>query len=232
MNNYWLSYYQQISPPQSGITVSFDPCEQVRYFLIILDASGSISEERFNEELDFIATIVEHLCGKIKVAMVIYSSEVCEIFGFDNGMNRAEMAATIRSVSHLGQSTHTGKALMCAAENMLKQSRGWPGNPLHLNIITFTDGVHNGLCTSSIPAIVKTIIGGYSLNTEMYAVAFGTRSVFINNMEGIRMLAKNDNNKHIFFIDENEVKIRDRKEFLVQTASPKCVNHNGIPCPD
>ena len=232
MSKYWLSYYyQQTDPPNSGMTVSHDPCKQLRYFLIILDASGSIPEEKFEEETDFIATIVEHLCGKIKVAMVSYSSQVKEIFGFDSGKNKAEMAATIRSISHLGQATHTGKALMCAAKNMLKKSRGWPGTPLHLNIITFTDGAHNGICTGSIETIVNTIHNGYSINTEMYVVAYGNPTVINNNLPGIDMLVKNTDDKHIFYIDENNV--RDAKVALVEAANhlSMCVDHNGIPCP-
>ena len=214
------------------MAVSFDPCQQLRYFLIILDASGSIPQETFDKETDFIATIVERLCGKIKVAMVTYSSQVDEIFGFDNGMNKAQIAATIRSVSHLRQATHTGKALMCAAKNMLKKSRGWLGDPLHLNIITFTDGEHNGDCTRSLQTIVDTIYDGYSLNTEMYAVAYGNPTVINRNLQGIKMLVKNDDDKHIFYIDGN--KVHDAKVFLVKEADrfSMCVDHNGIRCPN
>nr|WNS50063.1 matrilin-2 [Halisarca dujardinii] len=198
-------------------------CDQTRYFVLVLDTSGSINSALFHKQTEYLATIVESLCGTIKVAMITYSTGVHPIMCFDFTEDKVQAAAKIRAATYISGGTDTAGALKYVKDTILQTSCGWTpsaNDEKHLNIITLTDGAHNS--DSLIPSLVNQL-GQTTTNTELYAIAYG--NVY---QPGIAILVKNADTKHIFNIDAFDQQTETTSK--VAKLANLCLGYHGVAC--
>ena len=168
----------------------------VRYFLFILDSSGSINEAEFTSKKRVLATIAKSLCDDIKVAMITYSTEVNLDFCFDCYDSRTDIANAILRAPYHRRGTRTHNALHCVHEKLLD-------NPLcelpalaQLDVITLTDGHHNGRCSVTLETAVASLAA--QQNTNLYAIGYGNI-----DEDGVTDVVENDDFEHIFLMRDN-----------------------------
>ena len=145
--------------------------ESSRYFLFILDSSGSISEEVFTAKKEVLATITKGLCGHIKVAMITYSTDVNLEFCFDCYDSREDIANAILRAPYHRASTRTHKAMKCVYEQLLDPTLCDLPELAQLDVITLTDGHHNGQCSMTLDDAVGLLAARE--NTTLLCIGYG-----------------------------------------------------------
>ena len=199
-------------------------CDEERLIVIILDVSGSIRSQEFMDQRQLIATIAENLCGNIQIAVVSYSNDINLDFCSNcyNINMRSDMKDAILNIHHQSAGTHTGRALKCVGEEVVKPTGicRLSSNIKHIDIVTLTDGRHNGPCTSSIPSIVNAL-DGTALNVKRYVIGYG--NVY---QPGLNALASQGDIFHVFYI--TRLTTLAQKAAII-SALPDCSKHR-LPC--
>ena len=95
-----------------------------RYLLFILDTSGSIGRDNFNELLDVLSEFIPYFCEEIKVAVMTFGNimkqEICFNCQQDD---REKVKIAIKSIEYRdGLRTRTGTAVECACSHMLSNA--------------------------------------------------------------------------------------------------------------
>ena len=108
------------------------------------------------------------------------------------------MKDAILNVHYQGITTHTGRALKCVGEEVLNRTGicQLPPDIEHIDIVTITDGVHNGPCKDSIESIVEAL-DGVALNVKRYVIAYENSET---DDAGLSVLANEGDMNHVFYI--------------------------------
>ena len=191
---------------------------ECRYFLFILDSSGSISEEVFTAKKEVLATITKGLCGHIKVAMITYSTDVNLEFCFDCYHSREDIANAILRAPYHRASTRTHKAMKCVYEQLLDPTLCDLPELAQLDVITLTDGHHNGQCSMTLDNAVDMLAARE--NTNLYCIGYGDI-----DEDGVRAVVKNDNFDHIFLTNASYDLAYDLAQ-VVESHPYFCLNYD------
>lgn len=148
--------------------------KQDRYVLFVLDASGSITQPKFEDVKEVVANLSILFC-EAKVAVMSYNGSVRNEFCFNchtydkfYGYSRRE---AVKSIKYPKGLTATGNALRGACNYMLNTPCGFPRNewrnPPLVDVIVLTDGHRTAgedtcvaaKCLSKIPNMKVLPIG-------------------------------------------------------------------------
>lgn len=177
--------------------------------LYIVDRSGSIRHERFEEVKEMIAETVSELetwQGKVRVAGISFSDDARVEFQLDSYTHKQDIMEAIRRIAYSGGRTNIASALQMAREEIFRQDRGDRQDVKNL-IVIFTDGGSNIRDTETIPQAITDKITGI----QIIVAAVGRD---LNLME-LRGIASNPYQNNIFSVDSFS-RINDLKSNIVQ----------------
>ena len=121
--------------------------DDYQYILFVLDTSGSVGLQNFEEMKKAIADLVPLFCKKIKVALITFSRDIILEFCFNCFTNtlsgRTAATNAIKGAQYQGRATNTGSTVRCIKDDILKENCGITANPNCLDIIFITDGKSN-----------------------------------------------------------------------------------------
>ncbi|WAR09619.1 VWA1-like protein [Mya arenaria] len=125
---------------------------QLRDLLIILDSSGSIEQNNFENAKTQLSRLVGMFCptpdpfagDHQKAAMLSFSTRVHEIFDFDDLHTTNEVQAKILTVVYRSGETHTELAFEYARTHMFNRTKGMRFRAdVKQEVLFITDGVSN-----------------------------------------------------------------------------------------
>jgi len=90
-----------------------------------MDSSGSISQDDYNKEKEFVkqlANIFDISLGQARAGVIIYDDNPKLIFGFEDELDNRNVSAIIPSLEHLKGRTRIDKAL-AVAESVFTDAR-------------------------------------------------------------------------------------------------------------
>lgn len=147
--------------------------------VFILDKSGSVRQDGFNEAVDFVYNVTKWLTigpSNIQVAAVSYSSSVQTLFDLNDYSNNQTLLDAILNLKSIttGGGTYTFDALNHVRTNILTSSGGArSGVPKAVVVLT------DGLSANSI--LTKTRAQElHADNVEVYAIGIGNAAVTTN----------------------------------------------------
>ena len=161
------------------IEATFQECNRSVDIVFLLDESGSVSPQNFNESLDFVKNMIEafpddKLHGKdgTRFGLSTFSSYYRPSFYLSNYTKQSDYLSAINRVSYSSGGTYLGRALELILTNQFSEERGLRPevDGLPRILIVLTDGVSHD--SVSIPAknvrdeniVIYAIgIGGYNL---------------------------------------------------------------------
>ena len=118
-----------------------------QHILFLLDTSGSIGTNSFEEMKDALSKLTLLFCKPIQIAVMTFNHEYKLEFCFnchDNDLNgRQATAQAIKDIEYRSGWTHTGGAAKCACERVLHPSCGLPITADCVNVVFITDGQSN-----------------------------------------------------------------------------------------
>ena len=147
--------------------------DNTQYILFMLDTSGSIGRENFEEITSTLARLVSHFCKPIRVGAMTFNQEyyveLC-FNSFDNTCNgRSSVGDAISQANYRSGLTYTGGAVQCTCDFMLNPSCGLPPGASCIDVVVITDGRSNGprpVCDQ-----VQCLHNHYGVET--YAIGIG-----------------------------------------------------------
>ena len=156
----------------------FQGCSAAADLVFIIDGSGSIRHERFQDIKDFVIGIVEELeinpnrPNKVKVAAICFDTEAFVEFYLNTYQTKQDIIQGIQRIHYLGGRTNIADAFRRMRRDVFLPSRGdWEGVPNFA--IVFSDGASNVDETETLPeaiaarvegAHIITVGVGYTLN--------------------------------------------------------------------
>lgn len=93
--------------------------------VFIMDSSGSISNDDYNKEKEFVkqlANIFDISHGQARASVIIYDDNPKLIFGFEDELDNRNVSAIIPNLEHLNGRTRIDKAL-AVAESVFTDAR-------------------------------------------------------------------------------------------------------------
>ena len=148
-----------------------------RHVLFMLDTSGSIGLNNFNNMTDLVSKLVHHFCRRTKIAMMMFNNKHYLDFCFDCFDNdcdgRRAARDRITSIPYRRGATHTASATQCACDNILTPSCGFETNATNeacLDVIYITDG-HSNDPDLEVCDVVDCLYN--KTNTDVTVYAFG-----------------------------------------------------------
>ena len=155
--------------------------------LFVLDSSGSVGRQNFEDMKNATARLVPLFCKKIKTALISFSSDIKLEYCFNCFKNtwygRAAAANTIRNAEYLGGCTHTGATAKCICDDILDANCGITTTEC-LHVVFITDGRSNDpnrqLCREIECLHEKVGISTYAIGigrynrTELECIAHNT----------------------------------------------------------
>ena len=183
------------------------PCCDDRYVLFILDTSGSIRSPIFAKMVKSLSDLVPLFCKNTRIAAMTFGSHIYHEFCFNCFENddvfRSKLKKAVSSIPFHSGSTHTGRALKCACDEILTTACGLPSEqdykecPAPIDVVVLTDGRSNGpldVCQTAKCLHDQTV---YDINT--FAIG-------VNNFDQAELnciVDQNDLNvDNIFYIDD------------------------------
>ncbi|XP_052276838.1 collagen alpha-1(XIV) chain-like isoform X2 [Dreissena polymorpha] len=111
--------------------------------VFVLDSSDSEGAENFKKQVDFVYNFAAQFSigvNSVQFSVVTYSTDVQNIFYFNDHLTRQEVLQAIRNnITYLGQGTNTSGALQQVRENNLQTKHGARPNAQNF-VIVITDG--------------------------------------------------------------------------------------------
>jgi Mg-chelatase subunit ChlD len=120
-------------------------CRNHADIFFLLDSSGSIDYQEFQQMKDFTKQLVDNLNvdnGQSNIGMITFSDDAELHFNLDDYNTRTDIKNAIDQVQHKAQSSNTARALELARTRGFLRERG--DDPTNRNIVVlFTDGNSN-----------------------------------------------------------------------------------------
>jgi Mg-chelatase subunit ChlD len=122
--------------------------EDTRYVLFMLDTSGSISRDEFNQMIHQLSRLTFYFCRAIKVAVMTFNHEYYIEFCFGchestNCSGREQLRDIMRTIQYRGGFTHTAGAAQCACNYVLSDECGFDESNACIDVVVVTDGHSN-----------------------------------------------------------------------------------------
>jgi hypothetical protein len=110
--------------------------------VIILDSSGSMTEENYNKTLEFIISLIQNLdigLTQTRVGFIYYGFRAVDLFFLNNYTTAGDMIAKIRTARYLDEETRTDKALIHARDTQFTPANGDRADRQNIALV-ITDG--------------------------------------------------------------------------------------------
>ena len=161
--------------------IHFQGCSAAADLVFIIDGSGSIRHERFQDIKDFVIGIIEELeinpnrPNKVKVAAICFDTEAFVEFYLNTYQTRQDIIHGIQRIHYLGGRTNIADAFRRMRRDVFLPSRGDREGVPNFAIV-FSDGASNVDETETLPeaiaarvegAHIITVGVGYTLNTPV-----------------------------------------------------------------
>ena len=156
----------------------FEGCSAAADLTFIIDGSGSIRHERFQDIKDFVIGIVKELeinpdrPNKVQVAAICFDTEAFVEFYLNTYRTKQDVIQAIQRIHYLGGRTNIADAFRRMRQDVFRPSRGDREGVPNFAIV-FSDGASNVDETETLPqaiaarvqgAHVITVGVGYALN--------------------------------------------------------------------
>ena len=147
--------------------------DDTQYILFMLDTSGSIGRNNFEEMTSTLGQLVSLFCRPIRIGVMTFNHEYYVEFcfnSFDNTCHgRSSVRNAINQANYRSGSTHTGGAVQCACDFMLSTTCGLPPDASCIDVVVITDGHSNG--PRPVCHQVRCLHNRYGVNT--FAIGIG-----------------------------------------------------------
>jgi len=160
----------------------------------VLDASGSIRNERFPKVIDFVVSLVEQMqvsSTETRVAAVSYSDNYAHQFFLNSYTTKQDVQLAFRRIPFIGGRTNTASAIEYMTDEIFKDSNGDRADAPNY-VFLLSDGNSNINQQNTIPMAIRARNKGITVIT----FAVGTDV----NMFELRNLASEPYNQTIFTI--------------------------------
>lgn len=124
-------------------------CQGFADVVILLDSSGSIGEENFRKQLDFVSGVVSSFqlsSGQARsgyqFSVVSFSQAVKEEFNLNRYRTQQQLRDAIRAIPFMGENTDTHKALEFALRDAFRSDKGGRYGAVKI-VVVITDGRSN-----------------------------------------------------------------------------------------
>ena len=182
-------------------------CNDDRYVLFVLDTSGSIGRTTFTKMVKSLSDLVPVFCKNTRIAAMTFGTHIYHEFCFDcfenDDIYRTNLKEAVSSIPFHSGTTHTGRALKCACDEILSTKCGLPSEEYYKNcsapidVVVITDGHSNGPLDVCETAKCLRKQDVYDVNT----FAIGVDNFDQTEMDCI--VDKKDYNAHnIFYVDD------------------------------
>ena len=163
-------------------------CPPDRDIVLVIDSSGSVGENNFQQTFEDLGRLIPHLCGfqpdvitrcrSTRVAVVTYGSEPRLVFDLNHSKDRHTLQTNVQNdiqglpkyLSSLHWSTATGDALQFAADRVLQETYGMRRHGKR-TILLLTDGKSNH---GSNPVTVASQLYNQYENLAIVALGIGS----------------------------------------------------------
>ena len=105
----------------------FPGCSAYADILFLIDRSGSIRHERFDEVKEFLVDIIDDLevwNDKIRVAAISFSDDATLEFDFNDYRTKQDVEEALRTIRYSGGRTNIASALQMAREQAFTVANG------------------------------------------------------------------------------------------------------------
>ena len=198
--DFWMSYYRInsggrvmtrenfIAVASSGCSV---PCQSYPDIVFVVDSSGSVGPDHFQQALNFTANLVaEFRIGPdfTHIGVIIYNHLVItsEQIALNRYFDASELSAAIRSISYSGGFTETGRAIRYATDTIFDISNGARNDARSRVGIVLTDGRSQDNVTGPSDAarnaninLIAIGIGTGIVEDELLAIAGSHEQVYL-----------------------------------------------------
>ncbi len=178
--------------------VTVSGCSAAADILFVIDGSGSIRHERFNDIKDFVIGIVEGLeinsnrPNKVRIALICFDDEPFTEFYLNTYQQKQDVIQAIQRISYLGGRTNIARALRKMRTEMFLPLRGDRDSAPNFAIV-FTDGASNLDETETLPQAIAARVEGI----HIISVAVGS-DLSLPELEGI---ASDPNSQNLFTVE-------------------------------
>ena len=169
-------------------------CDGRADVVFVLDASGSIRHERFQNVLDFINSIVTQLeiaTDRTRVGVIKFSDNAQIQFNLNKYRSKQDVIAHINHISFTGGRTHTASAIQQVRTQMFQENQGDRSSVPNFMVI-FTDGNSNINPDRTIPEAIAARVAG----VHTIVVSVGT----MLNMLELRGIASIPQEKNMYSV--------------------------------
>ena len=122
--------------------------DNTQYILFMLDTSGSIGRNNFEEMTATLGQLVSLFCRPIRIGIMTFNHEYYVEFCFDafdnTCLGRFDAGRAISQVNYRSGASHTGGAIQCACDFMLSPDCGLPPGANCIDVVVITDAQSNG----------------------------------------------------------------------------------------
>ncbi|GFO20472.1 collagen alpha-1(xii) chain [Plakobranchus ocellatus] len=158
-NQGWGGWGDKPQPqqPQRPQQPSGSGCQGFADVVLLLDSSGSIGEENFRKQLDFVSQVVGsfQLSNQARrgyqFGVLSFSQSVKEEFPLNKYYTIRELRDAIRNIPFMGQNTDTHKALEYALRTSFQSNKGGRNGAVKI-VLVITDG------RSNVPAETESMV--------------------------------------------------------------------------
>ena len=180
--------------------------------VFVIDASGSITEDKFRNKLcKYVADAVEKFTGDIKTGVVAYSSSVGTTIPIQG--NPSGLVQTIRTLPYIGGDTNTAKAIETAKDLLFDKQ------PRTKVMVVLTDGVSDSPSATSEKATAAKKAG-----IQIYAIGIGADA----SQSEIKSIASFPNSRYAHSIAGFE--FQEFGEDIQKLLKGKCQGHKTVAC--
>lgn len=173
--------------------------KSVADIVFVLDASASIHQEQFEQQLEFVDNVIDTFPisdDEIRVGLITFSYLVYPAFDLNTYTNTSSLKNGIHTARYAGEGTHTADAIKYTREIMFSKDHGRRITAQPIMIIV-TDGIsENKTATASEAKLaklhgIKILVVGVGNGVdkiELHTMASDPPSRFIFNVDGYESL--------------------------------------------
>uniref|UniRef100_UPI00398EFA99 integrin alpha-E-like isoform X2 n=1 Tax=Pristiophorus japonicus TaxID=55135 RepID=UPI00398EFA99 len=167
---------------------------------IVLDGSGSITANEFQQAKDFVINIAKNIwkkCIECEFALVQYGEEILTIFDLKDSREMSSgIFSIVRNMAQLGKVTKTASAIQHVLDNIFNELHGSNKNAKRF-IIVVTDGE----IFRDERNLSDVINSSKMANVTRIAVGVGTLFKRTNPMGELKLIASDPDEEHVFQVD-------------------------------
>jgi len=169
-------------------------CQKEMYLSVLMDESGSINQDDFQKEINFVTQLVKSNQDndKIYMSLLSFSNDVSTLSDFTNDRNA--LLNELKSHKKISGGTNTGEAIFKSRDLFLKTQSYLDGNLDSRVMIIITDGASNDRSYTVQQA-------GFTKKSGIQIISIGVGNGL--NLEELRLMS--DGDKNVLLINDFSV---------------------------